>query len=166
MPNFYTHSFYAWFLHTFPPCLILAHIRINKIPYISSSFFFFSSIPKKPSLLWQVSMTFLELVPLIQWKRRNPFAPIHGLLILQGPMKIWAWIAIQLKLGWESLGSMKHKNYSILQSKRKTILMTNGIGGFILPLYLGYLDEVYWAWSLSFPSVDPHILLLHPNYFK
>jgi hypothetical protein len=37
---------------------------------------------------------------------------------------------------------MKHKNYSILQSKRMTILMTNGIGGFILPLYLGYLDEV------------------------
>jgi hypothetical protein len=23
-----------------------------------------------------------------------------------------------------------------------------------------------WAWSLSFPSVDPHILFLHPNYFK
>jgi hypothetical protein len=23
-----------------------------------------------------------------------------------------------------------------------------------------------WAWSLSFPSVDPHILLLHPNYLK
>jgi hypothetical protein len=23
-----------------------------------------------------------------------------------------------------------------------------------------------WAWSLSFPFVDPHILLFHPNYFK
>jgi hypothetical protein len=48
-------------------------------------------------------MTFLALVPLVQWKLRNPFAPINGLLILQGLMKIWECIAIQLKLGWESL---------------------------------------------------------------
>jgi hypothetical protein len=55
-------------------------------------------------------MTSLELVPFVQWKPRNPFAPIHGLLILQGPMTIWGWIAIQLKLGWESLSPMKHKD--------------------------------------------------------
>jgi hypothetical protein len=38
---------------------------------------------------------------------------------------------------------MKHKRYSILKSKRMTILMTNEIGGSILPPYLGYLDEVF-----------------------
>jgi hypothetical protein len=36
---------------------------------------------------------------------------------------------------------MNHKRYSILQSKRMTIFMTNGSGGFVLP-HLGYLDEV------------------------
>jgi hypothetical protein len=84
-------------------------------------------------------MTFLELVPLVQWKLRNPFAPINGLFILQGPMRIWEWIAIQLKLGWESLGPMNHKRYSILQSKRMTIFMTNGSGGSILPPILDIL---------------------------
>jgi hypothetical protein len=92
----------------------------------------------------QASMTFLELVPLVQWKLRNPFAPTNGLLIFQGPMKIWKWITIQLKLGWESLGPMKHKRYSILQSKRMTILMTNGIGGsnllFILDILMRSLE--------------------------
>jgi hypothetical protein len=87
----------------------------------------------------QASMTFLELVPLVQWKLRNPFAPTNGLFILQRPMRIWEWIAIQLKLGWESLGPMKHKRYSILQSKRMTILMTNGIGGSNLPFILDIL---------------------------
>ncbi len=41
-------------------------------------------------------------------------APINDFLILQGPMRFWEWIAIQLKLGWESLGPMKHKRDSIL----------------------------------------------------
>jgi hypothetical protein len=84
-------------------------------------------------------MTLLELVPLVQWKLWNPFAPINGLLIFQGPMRIWECIAIQLKLGWKSLGLMKYKRYSILQWKRMTILMTNGIGGSILPLILDIL---------------------------
>jgi hypothetical protein len=109
-------------------------------------------------------MTFLELVPLVQWKLWNPFAPIDGLLILQGPMKIWEWMAIQLKLGWESLGPMKHKRYFILQSKRMTILMTNGIAGSNLPLIL---DILMRSLELDpFPSVGPRILLLHLNYFK
>ncbi len=56
----------------------------------------------------------LELVPLVQWELRNPFAPINDFLILQGPMRFWEWISIQLKLGWESLGPMKHKRDSIL----------------------------------------------------
>jgi hypothetical protein len=73
-------------------------------------------------------------------------------------------MAIQLKLGWESLGPMKHKRYSILQSKRMTILMTNGIGGSNLPLILDILMRSLELDPL--PSVDPHILLLHPNYFK
>jgi hypothetical protein len=29
-------------------------------------------------------------------------------------MRFWEWISIQLKLGWESLGPMKHKRDSIL----------------------------------------------------
>ncbi len=69
-------------------------------------------------------------------------APINGFLILQGPMRFWEWIAIQLKLGWESLGPMKHKRDSILQSKRMTILMTNGIRRSIPPL-----SWISW-WSL------------------
>jgi hypothetical protein len=51
----------------------------------------------------------------------------------------WEWIAIQLSLGWEFLGPMRHKKYSILQSNRMTILMTNGIRGFIIPLILDTL---------------------------
>jgi hypothetical protein len=54
-------------------------------------------------------------------------------------MRIWEWITIQLKLGWESLGPMNHKRYSILQSKRMTIFMINGSGGSILPPILDIL---------------------------
>ncbi len=138
-------------LHKFLSCLIVTHtLPMSTSPHIrtkknnlshtpSPSFFFFLFYIPKKSSLWQASMTFLELVPLVQWKLWNPFAPINGLLILQGSMRIWEWIAIQLKLGWKSLGPMKHKRYSILQSKRMTIFMTNGIGGSNLPLILGIL---------------------------
>jgi hypothetical protein len=51
----------------------------------------------------------------------------------------WESIAIQLSLGWKFLGLMKHKKYSIFQSNRMIILMTNGIRGFILPLILDIL---------------------------
>jgi hypothetical protein len=51
----------------------------------------------------------------------------------------WEWFALQLILRWEFLGPMRHKKYSILQSNRMTILMTNGIGGFILPFILDIL---------------------------
>ncbi len=137
------------FLHKFLSCLIPTHtlsmstsphIRTKKkfLTHILLFFFFPLCIPPNPLPL-QASMTFLELVPLVQWKFRNPFAPINGLLILQGPMRIWEWITIQLKLGWESLGPMNHKRYSILQSKRMTIFMINGSGGSILPPILDIL---------------------------
>jgi hypothetical protein len=104
-------------------------------------------------------MTFLEFVPLVQWKLRNPFAPINGLLILQGPMRIWEWIAIQLKLGWKSLGPMKHKRYSIFRSKMMTILMTNGIGGSNLPPILDILMRSF--------ELDPYLFrsLTLTSYF-
>jgi hypothetical protein len=94
-------------------------------------------------------MTILELVSLVQWNLRNPFTPINGLLILQGPMKIWECIVIQLKLGWESLGPMKHK----------TILMTNEIGGSILPLILDILMRSF--------ELDPYLFrpLTLTSYF-
>jgi hypothetical protein len=44
-----------------------------------------------------------------------------------------------LILGCELLGPMRHKKYSILQSNRMTILMTNGIGGLIFSLILDIL---------------------------
>ncbi len=137
------------------------HIRTKKQSSSHSSsfiFFFFFHIPKK-SFLWQASMTFLEFVPLVQWKLRNPFAPINGLLILQGPMRIWEWIAIQLKLGWKSLGPMKHKRYSIFRSKMMTILMTNGIGGSNLPPILDILMRSF--------ELDPYLFrsLTLTSYF-
>jgi hypothetical protein len=149
MPNSYTHSSYAWFLHTFPPWLILAHIRTNNFSSTSSPF-----IHTMPFRL-VTSMTFLELVPLVQWKFWNPFAPINGLPILQGPMRIWEWMAIQLKLGWESLVPMEHKRYFILQSKRITIFMTNGIGGSNLPLILDILMR-FLVWFYLFHPLTSH----------
>jgi hypothetical protein len=38
---------------------------------------------------------------------------------------------------------MKHKKYSILQSNRMTILMTNRIEGLILPLILNILMRFF-----------------------
>ncbi len=138
----YKHS-----LHKFLSCLILTHtLPMSTSPHIRTKNFF--TLHPPPSFLptytqyplpWWASMTLLELISLVQWKLRNPFAPINGLFIFQGPMKIWECIAIQLKLGWESLSPMKHKRYFILQSKRMTILMTNGIGRSILPLILDIL---------------------------
>ncbi len=75
------------------------------------------------------------------------FAPINGLFILLELIRI----AIQLSLGWEFLGPMKHKKYSILQSNRMTILMTNGIGGFI-PSFI--LDILMRTLELDVSSTD------------
>jgi hypothetical protein len=49
----------------------------------------------------------------------------------------------------------EHKRYSILQSKRMIILMTNGIGGFILSLILDILMRTL--------ELDPHPF--HPLTF-
>jgi hypothetical protein len=77
-------------------------------------------------------------------------------------MRTWKWSALQSSLGWESLGPMKSKNYLFLQSKKVTIPMTNGIGGFIFPLsWWGPLNLI-----LIFSVRWPHIPLFHPNYFK
>ncbi len=102
---------YKHLLHKFLSCLIFTHtLPMNTSPRIRTKNFL--TLHPPPSFLptytqyplsWWASMTFLALVPLVQWKLRNPFAPINGLLILQGLMKIWECIAIQLKLGWESL---------------------------------------------------------------
>ncbi len=155
MPNSYTHSSYAWFLHTFPPCFILAHIKTNN--FSSTSFSSSFSLPLIHIMPFRLvtSMTFLELVPLVQWKLWNPFAPTNGLPILQGPMRIWEWMAIQLKLGWESLVPMEHKRYFILQSKRITIFMTNGIGGSNLPLILDILMR-FLVWFYLFHPLTSH----------
>jgi hypothetical protein len=51
----------------------------------------------------------------------------------------WEWFSLQFILRWELLRPMRHKKYSILQSNRMIIFMTNGIGGLILPLILDIL---------------------------
>ncbi len=155
------HSILHFFI-TFP--WTPSHTRTNNLSHtsFSSSFSFlhihtmFFFLVSLHDLLWVCSpcpMKALKSFCTNQW-------PPHP----SRPMRIWEWMAIQLKLGWESLGPMKHKRYSILQSKRMTILMTNGIGGSNLPLILDILMRSLELDPL--PSVDPHILLLHPNYFK
>jgi len=96
-----------------------------------------------------------KILPSNQW----PFHPSKA-------NKNWEWFALQLILRREFLGPMRHK---------KNIPSSNQIG-WQSSWLMGLEDSSFplswiswrgsWASSLSFLSVDPHILLLHPNYFK
>jgi hypothetical protein len=78
--------------------------------------------------LFPLSNGSFEIFPSNQW-------PSHPLRANEN----CEWFVFQLILGWEFLGLMRHKKYSILQSNRMTILMTYGIGGLILPFILDIL---------------------------
>jgi hypothetical protein len=78
--------------------------------------------------LFPLSNGSFEILPSNQW-------PPH----LSRANENWEWFALQLILGWEFLGPMRHKKYSILQSNKMTIFMTNEIRGLILPFILDIL---------------------------
>ncbi len=132
------------------PCLILAHISLmkNTFPHIRTNPFFFSHIPslhfsfpqpkRLPSSLVSLHDLYLSLFPL----PNGSFEILSSNQWPPHPSKAnenWEWFALQLILGCELLGPMRHKKYSILQSNRMTILMTNGIGGLIFSLILDIL---------------------------
>jgi hypothetical protein len=74
------------------------------------------------------------------------FPPINGLLILHEPMRIENDFSLLWNLRWEFLCPMEHYECSILQSNKMIILMTNGIGGFIVFLildnWMGFLSSI------------------------
>ncbi len=146
------------------PCLFLAHIfsMNNTFPHIRTNIFLthsFSSFLLPPTQdthlslvsfhdlslsLFPLSNGNFEILPSNQW-------PSHPSRTNEN----WEWFALQLILGWEFLGPMRHKKYSILQSNRMIILMTNGIGELILPLILDILMKflsLILIFSICWPS--------------
>ncbi len=82
------NSFHAYFLHTSFPWTTFPHIRTNLFPtHAFSSFPLFPTQDTLPSL-GKPPSPLLELVPLVQWKFRNPSLQSMAPLILQEPMRI------------------------------------------------------------------------------
>ncbi len=159
------------------PCLILTHISLmyNTFPHIRTNFFFFSHIPSFPFSFPQFKRLPFPLVSFHD-------LPLNLLPLPNGSFKIlpsnqwpphpsranenWKWFALQLIFGLGFLGLMRHT---------KKIPSSNQIG-WKSSWIMGLEDSSFplswiswqgsWTWSLSFLSVDLHILLLHPNYFK
>jgi len=156
------------------PCLFLAHISPmnDTFPHIRTNLFFthsFSSFPLpqhkillSPSVnlhnlslsLFPLSNGSFEILPSNQ-------RPPH----LSRANENWEWFALQLILGWEFLGPMRHKNIpsSNQIGWQSSWLMRLEDSSFPLS-WISWWG--FWAWFLSSLSVDSHILLLHPNYFK
>ncbi len=111
-------------------------------------FFFFSHIPSLPFSFSQPKRLPSSLVSFHDLSLSLFPLPNRSLKILPSnqwpphPSRTnenWKWFALQLILGWEFLGPMKHKKKSILQSNKMAILVINGIRGFILSLILDIL---------------------------
>ncbi len=146
-----THIFHEQPLHTWE-LIFFSHIH-------SPPFFFFphkillsplANLHDLSLSLFPLSNESFEILPSNQW-------PLHPSRANEN----WEWFALQLILGWEFFGPMRHKKYFILQSNRMTILMTNGIGGLILPLILDILMRflslililsIYWPSHLTSSS--------------
>jgi hypothetical protein len=136
-----------------------SHITTKIFPPINSFFFFFFHIHKTPFSLGKPPWPSLSLFPL----SNESFEILCSNQWPPHPSKAnenWKWIAIQLSLKWKFLGPMRHKKYSILQSNRMIILMTNGIRGFILPLILDILVR-----SLEFDPYPFRPLTLTSYFF-
>ncbi len=159
------NSFHAYFLHTFFLWTTFPHIRINL--FLTHSLSSFSLFPTKdiPLFLGKPPWPFLELVPLVQWKLRNPSLqsmapssfksqwelkkicpPIDFRMRIFGPNETQKIFHLSNQIGWQSSWLMG------LEDSSFPLLWISWWGS--------------WAWSLSFSFVDPHILFLHPNYFK
>ncbi len=107
------NSFHAYFLHTSFPWTTFPHIRTNFFSHIHSPPFLF--FPHKIFLsplvsfhdlslsLFPLSNESFEILPSNQWTPHPSRADEN-----------WEWFALQLILGWEFLGPMRHKKYSIL----------------------------------------------------
>jgi hypothetical protein len=132
-------SFHAYFLHTSFPwttpfhtkeLIFSSHIHFLPFPFPQQKIIFYPLINFHDlSLnLFPLSNGNFKIFPSNQW-------PSHPSRANEN----WEWFALQLILGWEFLGPMRHKKYSIFQSNRMTIFMTNGIGGLILLFILDIL---------------------------